>query len=609
MGNVPTKEARPSNGSATYSRRHRSASAPSKPLGRQYNDESGSSSSPGSSSKDKKGSVSETRESKVTVLETVDGGFLIPQGVYSGPQDYKHQVVRHLMIERHLAPFYKGLADYNELWTDNQLIAALCGINPSSVIVEESETDVRSEAQAAADVVATSSSVNPRDSHESHESHDSRESCSSHQTSATSINEGEGDSTLVAPESPQSMPSAPTTNASYISSNPHNPFRRSTCLAASAADSPSSGASSVLTGNLDSRAGSADTMQSQASPLGAPFDPQTSLGGPRSKESLQGKSSKDSIKASSSSAHPFIASVYRGAVECPICFLYYPAYINKTKCCMQPICSECFVQIKRADPHLPYHNTGDDGSSSPGSACADSDSQLISEPATCPYCAQPDFAVTYIPGDTRSGLMPTMAPGLHHRQYLAELGSFSAKSSPPMVVSTDLVRPDWQAKLDKARESRAKKAANAAALHASNLILAPGESSSSRDQRSRRPRGTSSHSRSARNRSGSMASSSSHRHHSSSQSDQQEGSDRRHRSRRFTTAGSTATDQQPRLSEIEDMMIVEAIRRSLQTVEDERARQQKAPSVRSAAVILPPGSSRTLAAGATGSASASSRGM
>ncbi|KAI3649177.1 hypothetical protein MP228_007031 [Amoeboaphelidium protococcarum] len=55
-------------------------------------------------------------------------------------------------------------------------------------------------------------------------------------------------------------------------------------------------------------------------------------------------------------------------VECPICFLYYPANINYTRCCNQPICTECFLQIKRSE----------DGRS-----------------ATCPYCVEFEFGVTY----------------------------------------------------------------------------------------------------------------------------------------------------------------------------------------------------------------------
>lgn len=30
------------------------------------------------------------------------GGFLVTQGVYSGPQDFKDKVVRHLMVSHHI---------------------------------------------------------------------------------------------------------------------------------------------------------------------------------------------------------------------------------------------------------------------------------------------------------------------------------------------------------------------------------------------------------------------------------------------------------------------------------------------------------------------------
>jgi hypothetical protein len=58
-------------------------------------------------------------------------------------------------------------------------------------------------------------------------------------------------------------------------------------------------------------------------------------------------------------------------IECPICFLYYPKNINYTRCCDQPICTDCFLQIKR--------------------------SETTFEPAECPYCVQPHFGIVYHP--------------------------------------------------------------------------------------------------------------------------------------------------------------------------------------------------------------------
>lgn len=43
--------------------------------------------------------------------QMVDGGHLVPQGVYSAAQDYNHDVVQGLIKTRKLAPFYQGLDD------------------------------------------------------------------------------------------------------------------------------------------------------------------------------------------------------------------------------------------------------------------------------------------------------------------------------------------------------------------------------------------------------------------------------------------------------------------------------------------------------------------
>nr|CAD1842264.1 unnamed protein product [Ananas comosus var. bracteatus] len=53
--------------------------------------------------------------------------------------------------------------------------------------------------------------------------------------------------------------------------------------------------------------------------------------------------------------------------ECPICFLYYPS-LNRSKCCMKGICTECFLQMK------PPHST---------------------RPTQCPFCKTSNYAVEY----------------------------------------------------------------------------------------------------------------------------------------------------------------------------------------------------------------------
>ena len=170
--------------------------------------------------------------------------------------------------------------------------------------------------------------------------------------------------------------------------------------------------------------------------------------------------------------------LYKNAAECPICFLYYPPYLNKTRCCDQPICSECFVQIKRPDPHPPEHH----GEEPPPTTEPQEEIQLVSEPAACPFCVQPEFGVTYEPPPFRRGLIYA-----HQNQSLNSAASAMSSTtsvnssgvvSPAgrrratslavndkTVVTTDMVRPDWAKKLADAKSHALRRAAAATALH------------------------------------------------------------------------------------------------------------------------------------------------
>ncbi|KAG9104911.1 SNF1-interacting protein [Ceratobasidium sp. 370] len=127
------------------------------------------------------------------------------------------------------------------------------------------------------------------------------------------------------------------------------------------------------------------------------------------------------------------AEVYRGATECPICFL-----------------------IKRSEPTTTH---------------------LVSEPAACPYCVQENFGVTYEPPSWRSGLV--MSASGSSRPELSRLGgsavpSGSTDSHGPLtsertrrksvphqageVVTIDLIRPDWEAKLEAVRAAVTRRA-------------------------------------------------------------------------------------------------------------------------------------------------------
>ena len=54
-------------------------------------------------------------------VRTFDGGSLAPHGIYPGQPDYNPTHVLKYIRERRLAPFYKGLDDYEDDWTDYQL--------------------------------------------------------------------------------------------------------------------------------------------------------------------------------------------------------------------------------------------------------------------------------------------------------------------------------------------------------------------------------------------------------------------------------------------------------------------------------------------------------
>lgn len=57
----------------------------------------------------------------------VDGGYLLPlSNIYpASPQDWLHGVVQRLILARKLAPFYRGLEDWEEAWDSDGVRRAL----------------------------------------------------------------------------------------------------------------------------------------------------------------------------------------------------------------------------------------------------------------------------------------------------------------------------------------------------------------------------------------------------------------------------------------------------------------------------------------------------
>ncbi|KAI7849038.1 hypothetical protein BDC45DRAFT_294505 [Circinella umbellata] len=92
--------------------------------------------------------------------------------------------------------------------------------------------------------------------------------------------------------------------------------------------------------------------------------------------------------------------------------------VNYSRCCHQPICTECFLQMKRS-PKVPLN------------------------PAKCPFCVKPHFGVVYIP-----------APESNHHKYIAKQRKASLKNNSltkrksyswvdPNVILVDDIRPNW----------------------------------------------------------------------------------------------------------------------------------------------------------------------
>ncbi|KAH0536200.1 hypothetical protein FGG08_006908 [Glutinoglossum americanum] len=370
--------------------------------------------------------------------ESVDGGYLVTQGVYTGTEDFNKAVVRQLMIERRLAPFFKGLENHSGSWKDRQLVAAVRGL-PIPAADDAYEVDELAKQSKPPPQQLASLTVPITSRSRAH--------------SYTSTSDS-------------SLPSHPTFS---LPSNPTSP-------------PPSSSSQfrprSKTIASLTTKSADGDMVPLE---VHLPEDPYVD-------------------------GRPLEAVLYKEAIECPICFLYYPPYLNKTRCCDQPICSECFVQIKRPDPHPPEHSDPTPpnlGGASSQSREATEDGALVSEPAACPFCVQPEFGVTFEPPPFRRGsayanqsFAHPLASASSAMSSSSSLSSFpgsgssvtpnaptsrrrttSISASASTVITTDKIRPDWAQKLANARSHAARRAAAATALHTAAYLMNNGNSS------------------------------------------------------------------------------------------------------------------------------------
>ncbi|KAG5360298.1 Protein SIP5 [Yarrowia sp. B02] len=378
------------------------------------------------------------REPRVFVdpNEQVDGGYLVPQGVYTGPQDFDILVVKSLMTSRKLAPFFKGLQDYEEDWTDHQLMAAIRGFPIPAAASEPSDSSKDSAPQA----ISTPAHLSP-------------------------------------PTAPPQVAISPPRH--QLSSN--NPFRDPLeHLSHLRIDLDNSTLSQSAPTPSWMRSGEPD--QEDGDEL---INPGILQSPPR--EAPKPPASRQRAKTVTAKEPPLMVKIYRDPIECPICFLYYPNSLNMTRCCAQPICSECFVQMKRAEPH-PRHDEPE-----PDTLLGQLD--LISEPTACPYCAMSDFGVVYSPrygpgakqaasngadaaaaddsaiDDSSDGIDTTNMDDVADKlMHMSGKRRSSISVTNPNVVTVDRVRPDWSKTLAAARARAARKAATANALHATAFV-------------------------------------------------------------------------------------------------------------------------------------------
>ncbi|PLB37187.1 Sip5p [Aspergillus candidus] len=467
--------------------------------------------------------------------EHVDGGYLVTQGVYTGAEDFSKAVVRQLMIERRLAPFWRGLNDFSDSWTEHQLMAAARGLPIPAPDEIPPELEYRNP---------------PRVTEDTKESSDPR-SIQHLTVPITSRSQSDGSDVSQSSTPAQSLPSTSPISQG-TSSSPLFRTRAKTLAS--------------LTTSRNANVADPGPREMQL-----PHDPFVN-------------------------GQPMEAYLYKAASECPICFLYYPPYLNRTRCCDQPICSECFVQIKRPEPHPPEHGDADPNAPAPATTSEaappdNQDGQLVSEPAACPFCVQPEFGVTYMTPPFRRGLTYPADPGsrLNLASPVSSTSSLSSgnvasftgrrratslSAADPAVITTDRIRPDWAQKLANARAHAARRSAAATALHTAAYMMNSNPSASeSRNfgigrrgvmRRSGAPEGQGSPGR------GSPALQAlaflTDRRGAGNETDSAEeggGTPARSGSRRT------------RVDDLEDMMMMEAIRLSLASEEERRKREDK----------------------------------
>ncbi|KAI9008568.1 hypothetical protein DFJ74DRAFT_360406 [Hyaloraphidium curvatum] len=299
------------------------------------------------------------REAKLYAAVALDHGALGPvNALYdAGAADFEPKVLRRLILERKLAPFYRGLADPDD------------GESTTTTTVPRPRAPDSPASLPAQDFAPTPIQI-----------------------AMTQNGPGFGDGGPV-------VALGRSATASEAAGVPiPSRFKRghahkgSTGSLAASFSSTHSGTSAAMdsASGIDVPGAMAAKQRAASAGVASSYP---SVAGP----SRGGGPAPDPLLGPNNLA-PWISrdDLYRNSIECPICFLYYPRNINWSRCCDQPICSECFVQIQRPE-------SGD--------------------PAACPFCVEPNFGIIYYAPNTP--------------MYLEKSGRADDPDAPPLPIAAD----------------------------------------------------------------------------------------------------------------------------------------------------------------------------
>ncbi|KAG5437319.1 hypothetical protein PCANB_000748 [Pneumocystis canis] len=145
-------------------------------------------------------------------------------------------------------------------------------------------------------------------------------------------------------------------------------------------------------------------------------------------------------------------SLYRNAKQCLICFLYYPK-VNYSRCCIQPVCSECFIKISGADL-----------STQPGLDNKLKNTSLVDGSVNCPFCFEKDFGIVYFFSIQKYNLEPSIISSIISKGSMCNIFQ-RYNPSHSSVVTSNMIRPKSLSQLINVQQKIVQNVANSILLN------------------------------------------------------------------------------------------------------------------------------------------------